>query len=57
MLGMKPIRVRGRSVGVIVKSDTKSSVPEEKGSLLVEVQLLNPKSTLVRSVRLDTANV
>ena len=57
MLGMIPIKVRGRSVGVTVKSDTKRSVPEEKGSLLVEVQLLNPKSTLVRSVRLDTANM
>ena len=57
VFGRVQIKLRGKVVGVMVNPDTKSRLLEEKGLVEVVVHYANVKSTLVRSVKLETVNV
>ena len=50
VLGRLHDSVRGKKTGSRVRSETVSFVEEEKGSVLVAVQLVKENSALVRSV-------
>ena len=57
VLGRVHIKLRGKVVGVMVSPDTRRRLLEEKGLVEVVVHYTNVKSTLVRSVKLETVNV
>ena len=57
VLGRVQIKLRGKVVGVMVNPDTRRRLLEEKGLVDVVVHSVNVKSTLVRSVKLETVNV
>ena len=57
VLGRVQIKLRGKVVGVMVSPDTRRRLLEEKGLVEVVVHYTNVKSTLVRSVKLETVNV